>query len=123
MPWSGQASPFGFTDNGATPWLPQPQDWKALTVETERLNPASMLALYHSALAIRRREPSLQSRTFAWEDAPDGVLCYSRGDNVVVLVNLSAEPVPLPKHDKILIASGQLWGRVPPVTAVWLRRK
>jgi alpha-glucosidase len=123
IPWSGQAPPFGFTDNGATPWLPQPQDWKDLTVETERLNPASMLALYHSALAIRRREPSLQSRAFAWEDAPDGVLCYSRGDNVVVLVNLSGEPVALPEHDKVLIASGQLWGRVPPVTAVWLRRK
>ena len=123
MPWSGQAAPFGFTDNGATPWLPQPQDWKALTVETERLNPASMLALYQSALAIRRREPSLQSRAFAWEDAPDGVLSYSRGDNVVVVVNLSAEAVELPEHDKVLIASGQLWGRVPPVTAVWLRRK
>jgi alpha-glucosidase len=82
-----------------------------------------MLALYQSALAIRRREPSLQSRAFAWEDAPDGVLSYSRGDNVVVVVNLSAEAVELPEHDKVLIASGQLRGRVPPVTAVWLRRK
>jgi alpha-glucosidase len=82
-----------------------------------------MLALYHSALAIRRREPSLQSRAFAWEAAPEGVLCYSRGDKVVVLVNLSAEPVALPEHEKVLLASGQLWGRVPPVTAVWLRRK
>ena len=73
-----------------------------------------MLALYHAALAIRRREPSLQSRVFAWEDAPDGVLCYSRGDDVVVLVNLSAGPVALPEHDKVLIASGPLSGRCPP---------
>jgi alpha-glucosidase len=102
-----------------------------------------MLALYRTALAIRRQEPSLRSRVFAWEDAPDGVLRYSRGDNLVVLVNLSARPVPLPVHDKILLASGPLSGPrpsdgnnlavnggeqggvgrvVPPVTAVWMRR-
>lgn len=93
-----------------------------MTVETELSDPTSMLSLYRSALAIRRREPALQSREFAWEDGPDGVLCYSRGDNMVVLVNLSAEPVALPEHDKVLIASGPLSGRVPPVTAAWLRR-
>jgi alpha-glucosidase len=124
MPWSSQAPPFGFTDNGATPWLPQPQEWKALTVEAERSNPTSMLALYHAGLAIRRREPSLRSRSFAWENSPDGVLCYSRGDKVVVVVNLSAGPVALPHHDKVLIASGPLPGRVlPAVTAAWLRRE
>jgi alpha-glucosidase len=124
MPWSSEAPPFGFTDNGATPWLPQPQEWKALTVEAERSNPASMLALYHAGLAIRRREPSLRSRSFSWEDSPDGVLCYSRGDKVLVVVNLSAGPVALPHHDKVLIASGPLPGRVlPAVTAVWLRRE
>jgi alpha-glucosidase len=143
MPWSGQAPPFGFTGDGTSPWLPQPQDWKALTVEAERSDPASMLALYRAALAIRRQEPSLRSRVFAWEDAPDGVLRYSRGDNVIVLVNLSARPVELPVHDEILLASGPLPGArppdgtdlavnggkdggvgrvIPPVTAVWLRR-
>jgi alpha-glucosidase len=143
MPWSGQAPPFGFTDNATSPWLPQPSDWKALTVEAERSDPASMLALYRAALAIRRQEPSLRSRVFAWEDAPDGVLCYSRGENVVVLVNLSAGPVALPEHEEILLASGPLSGPRPPdgnnlagnggrdggvgrvvpsVTAVWLRR-
>jgi alpha-glucosidase len=110
MPWSGQAPPFGFTGDGTSPWLPQPQDWKALTVEAERSDPASMLALYRAALAIRRQEPSLRSRGFAWEDAPDGVLRYSRGDNVIVLVNLSARPVGLPVHDEILLASGPLPG-------------
>jgi alpha-glucosidase len=143
MPWSGQAPPFGFTDDATSPWLPQPSDWKALTVEAERSDPASMLALYRAALAIRRQEPSLRSRVFAWEDAPDGVLCYSRGENVVVLVNLSAGPVALPEHEEILLASGPLSGPRPPdgnnlagnggrdggvgrvvpsVTAVWLRR-
>ena len=124
MPWSGHSPPFGFTDNGASPWLPQPQDWKLLTVETERPDPTSMLTLYRSALAIRRREPSLQSREFAWEDAPEGVLCYSRGDKFLVVVNLSGGPVALPDHDKVLIASGPLPGRMlAAVTAVWLRRQ
>lgn len=28
LPWSGEQPPFGFTADGARPWLPQPEGWK-----------------------------------------------------------------------------------------------
>ena len=34
----------------AQPWLPQPADWAALTVEAQQADPASTLALYRAAL-------------------------------------------------------------------------
>ena len=37
-PWSGDAPPFGFGPGGQ-PWLPQPADWAALTVERSRPRP------------------------------------------------------------------------------------
>ena len=37
LPWSGQEPPFGFSPAGAAsePWLPQPKEWRDLTVEAE----------------------------------------------------------------------------------------
>ena len=38
------------------------------------------------------------------------------------MTNLSAEPVPLPPHAAVLLASGPLDdGLLPPDTTVWLR--
>src|SRR3954454_9576953 len=44
VPWSGPASPFGSSRDAATgqPWLPQPADWAAYTVEAESADPDSM---------------------------------------------------------------------------------
>jgi alpha-glucosidase len=36
--------------------LPQPPDWKDLTVEAQSGDPTSMLALYRAGLTIRRAE-------------------------------------------------------------------
>ena len=52
------------------------------------------------------------------------MLCYRRGTDVTVVVNVSGLPVELPPHDGILIASGELTGGVlPPDTGVWLRTR
>jgi len=68
LPWSGEQPPFGFTADGARPWLPQPEGWKTLTAEAQRSDPGSMLALYKSALALRRAEPSLCSADLVWNE-------------------------------------------------------
>ncbi len=142
LPWSGDQPPFGFTADGARPWLPQPEGWKTLTAETQRSDPGSMLALYKRALAIRRAEPSLSSADLVWNEGPAGILSYWRGADVLVLANLADEPVDLPHHDHVLLTSGPLadgprrrrprsaetgdndgpYGDlVPPDTTVWMR--
>ena len=142
LPWSGEQTPFGFTADGARPWLPQPEGWKTLTAEAQRSDPGSMLALYKSALALRRAEPSLCSADLVWNEGPADMLSYWRGADVLVLANLADEPVDLPHHDHVLLTSSPLvdgprrrrsrssgtgdndgpdGSLVPPDTTVWMR--
>ncbi|MEY9963509.1 alpha-glucosidase [Streptacidiphilus sp. MAP12-16] len=127
LPWSGQASPFGFSPTGATaePWLPQPAAWATQTAEALDGQPDSILQLYRAALALRRELSSLHSREFGWAGAAAGeVLDFHRGDGFRCLVNLSAQAVPLPEAAELLLASADTAesGRaLPPDTTVWLR--
>jgi alpha-glucosidase len=123
IPWSGDSPPFGFGPDGTRPWLPQPPEWKHLTVEAEFGDPASTLELYRSALRIRRDLPAFGEGDLQWLDGPPGALLFERGPTVLCAVNLSADPFPLPEHTERLLASVQFPGnRLPPNTAVWLRR-
>jgi alpha-glucosidase len=124
LPWSGLEPPFGFSPPGAAaePWLPQPKEWRDLTVEIETGDPRSILELYRTALHIRRAEPQLGDGEMTWRPAPDGVLAFDRGTGVRCVANLSAAPVGLPEHAAVLLASGPLdGGMLPADTAVWLR--
>jgi alpha-glucosidase len=124
LPWDGQEPPFGFSPPAATagPWLPQPKEWRELTVAAETGAADSMLELYRSALAIRRSEPALGDGSMAWLAAADGVLAFDRGTSVRCVVNTSPEPARLPAHGGLLLASGPLDGELlPPDCAVWLR--
>jgi alpha-glucosidase len=145
LPWSGTEPPFGFSPAGASaaPWLPQPKEWRDLTVAAESANPDSMLALYRAALHIRRSEPAFADATLTWQPSPSGVLAFDRnppvgqdtgsqdtsgqdtggqGATVRCVANLSAAPVTLPAHAGVLLASGPLdGGLLPPDTTVWLR--
>jgi len=58
LPWSSGGDSFGFSrtisgSSPAPPWLPQPADWGAYSVATERADPDSFLRLYLSALRLR----------------------------------------------------------------------
>jgi alpha-glucosidase len=120
LPWGGGEPPFGFSS--AEPWLPQPPEWKDLTVTAQTGDPNSMLELYRSAIAARRAEAGLHRPAMAWLDLGPDVLAYTRGDRFACVVNMSGAPVPLPDHETSLLASGPLDGdRLPPDTAVWLR--
>ena len=129
IPWSGRDQPFGFSPDGAQPWLPQPAGWRTLTAEAEKEDPGSMLALYRSALSLRHHETAFSTDYLEWLEAPMGALCYQRGADIVVLVNLSAGPVAVPEGHAVLLSSGPLGqpdgaehGRsLPADTAVWLR--
>jgi alpha-glucosidase len=124
LPWSGSASPFGFSPDGATvePWLPQPGAWSDYTVEAESQDPDSMLSLYRRALAIRRGQSGLGDGPMTWLEAPPGGLLFTRPGGFACQVNLSGEPVDLPAHEEILLSSSALVdGRLPTDCAVWLR--
>ncbi|MFF7411978.1 glycoside hydrolase family 13 protein [Streptomyces lydicus] len=123
IPWSGHSTPYGFSPEDATggPWLPQPAQWKDLSVAAQTGDPASMLELYRRALHLRRDHPALGEGDLTWLDAPAGVLAYRREPGFGCIVNLSPEPYALPAHEAVLLASGPVEdGRLAPDHAVWL---
>ena len=122
LPWSGQEPPFGFSPPDAVrePWLPQPKQWRDLTVEAQTGDPGSMLELYRDALQIRHAE-FVGEGPMTWLPAPGGVLAFDRG-GVTCVANLSPAPADLPLHTAVLLASASLAaGQLPPDTAAWLR--
>jgi alpha-glucosidase len=126
IPWSGSGPPYGFSPDAAhnPPWLPQPENWAALTVKVQSGDPSSMLELYRAALRIRRAEPSLGDGDLTWLiHLPEGALGFQRGGDLVCLVNVSADPLKLPEASQVLLSSAELTadGRLPVDTSVWIR--
>ena len=103
LPWQADRPGFGFGPTGRT-WLPQPEEWAALAADVQRDDPGSTLALYRTALRLRR-ERGLGSGDLAWVPVdgadPARVLALRNGDTVVV-VNLGDEPVRLPSGTTLL---------------------
>ncbi|MER5478913.1 glycoside hydrolase family 13 protein [Streptomyces sp. NPDC002734] len=122
LPWEADAPSYGFGAE-AEPWLPQPADWARFAVDRQRTDPDSMLLLYREALRLRRTEPGFGDGPFTWLDTQDEVLAFRRAEGLVCVVNLSRDPVALPPHERILLASGPLTddGALPADTAAWLR--
>jgi alpha-glucosidase len=124
LPWSGDARPFGFSPEGATslPWLTQPAHWADLTVERQAADPDSMLNLYREALRLRRVEVGLGDGPLSWVASQPQVLAFTRGDRFMSVTNLSSDPLPLPPHTAVLLASADLSdGHLPPDATAWLR--
>lgn len=124
LPWQGVHPPFGFSgrDSAAEPWLPQPESWAALTVETQQSDAHSMLRLYREALRLRRTEHGLGDGPLRWIDSEPGTLAFARGDAFVSVTNLSADAIALPDHVAILLSSDPLvGGLLPPDSTAWLR--
>jgi alpha-glucosidase len=121
LPWHGDEPPFGFSpaDALAKPWLPQPDDWAAFTVESEEADQDSMLQLYRDALRFRGEHRTGLS-SLHWIDSAEEVLAFRRGD-IECWVNIGAADVALPDN-QVLRASGPgPHERVLPTdTAVWL---
>jgi alpha-glucosidase len=123
LPWSGEEQPFGFSPEGAAaPWLPQPAEWKDMTVRAQTGDPNSMLELYRSAIRLRRAEPGLHEPAMTWLASAPGALAYTRGPDFACVLNMSGAAIALPDHQDCLLASGPLDGvLLPPDTAAWLR--
>jgi alpha-glucosidase len=121
LPWSGTEPPFGFSEPLSTPWLPQPKDWGVYTAEAQNDDPGSFLSLYRTALRLRRKLPSLGTGRMEWAERTPSVLTFTRGGSFSFVANLGTEPVPLPPHREILLASAPLRdATLPADTAAWL---
>ncbi|MBL0887571.1 glycoside hydrolase family 13 protein [Myceligenerans indicum] len=131
LPWTASGPSHGFgPDDGAAPWLPQPDGWGEFAVEHQAGDPGSMLTLYRTMIAARRTEPGLRGDAFAWLDLPgtpldggDRVVAFTRGAGFACVVNLGPDPVALPGGATTTLTSAPLTddGRLPPDTAAWCR--
>jgi alpha-glucosidase len=122
IPWDGDEPPFGFSPAGTTTWLPQPSNWKGFSVASQLGDPGSMLELYHSALRIRRAEPALGMGELRWRESPSEVLFFERGEDFACVVNISDQPIELPTHRELLLASVPLLDDTLPADATaWIR--
>jgi alpha-glucosidase len=108
---------LGFGDGPS--WLPQPPVFATLAAAAQEHDPASTLALYRSALELRRTH-LVDEVGFELLDAGADVLAFRRGDGFVCVTNMGGEPVGLPDGE-VLLSSGPLAGaQLPPDTTVWI---
>jgi alpha-glucosidase len=133
LPWNGTHAPFGFSSDHAThaPWLPQPEEFAAFTVEAESQDPTSMLALYRAALRIRHESPELGAGDgdggLEWLDLGPEALAFRRGDDFTCITNFADQPLALPLGASVVLASEELVpgesgrGELPPDSTAWLR--
>jgi alpha-glucosidase len=125
IPWNGDEAPYGFGPPGGASWLPQPESWATLSVAAQQDDPASTLELYRAALALRRAEPALGGAdNLRWCEAPEGLLVFERGNTLRCTVNMTAEPIRIPRPGDALLTSGpvDLSGaevEIPADTTVW----
>jgi alpha-glucosidase len=103
MQWSAEPG-AGFTKAGVEPWLPF-GDHAAVNVADQAEDPGSVLRFCRDLIALRRREPSLRTGSYATYAAPAGVWAWRRGDDVAVAVNLSDQAVDLPLEGEVLLAT------------------
>ena len=121
IPWSGDSAPFGFGPGEGQPWIPQPADWSALTVEAQWDHPGSTLEFYREALRARRTHALGAGDDIRIDDGARDTLTIVRGPLTVVL-NCGDTPVPLPEGE-LLVASGPVDDKLPADTAVWLHTR
>ncbi|MEQ8717022.1 MAG: alpha-amylase family glycosyl hydrolase [Acidimicrobiales bacterium] len=118
IPWKSTGSSLGF--GSGAPWLPQPAEWAALSVEAQTGDLDSVLELYRSTLALRR-ELMADDESFEWRSEPDATVLDFERRRVRCLVNMGPASCALPPGGAVVAASGPLVdGELPPDTAVWI---
>ncbi|MEV8496668.1 glycoside hydrolase family 13 protein [Micrococcus luteus] len=134
LPWAADEPSYGFStpvdddspapaaEGVAAPWLPQPASFRALAADRQVGVEGSVFELYRRLLQIRG-ELDLGTGTFAWSEHHDperGVLAFTvtsgggrhlgSGEpiparTVLVMANLSTDPVDLPAgHSRALFS-------------------
>ena len=113
----GARIPLPWTEElPARSWLPVPEHWSARSVQRQRTDPDSFLALYRAALGRR------PTGSFAWRVSPPGTLAFER-DGLVCVINVSAPALDLAtlvSDPRVVLSSEPLGAVLPAGAAVWL---
>ncbi len=92
MPWDSSRN-GGFTTG--EPWLPLGEDHAAISIDVQRRDPRSMLALTRALLKLRQREPALSLGDWTPIAAAGDVLAYTRSlADTRFLIALNLTPAP-----------------------------
>lgn len=84
--------------SGARPWLRLPDSFRRINVERQRENPDSILSFYYTLVALRKREPALQTGKFTPVFSDQQLFAFIREndrDRFLVILNLSHRPAYL----------------------------
>ena len=101
MQWSSEAG-AGFSS--AVPWLPLAHDWQERNVEAQIADARSMLNFTRGLIQFRREEIALQIGDHVRQPLQDNAIAFERrrgSERILVVLNLSAEPVEVQLTDDI----------------------
>ena len=93
MQWNGGRN-AGFCPPPVDPWLPLAEDHETVNVPAQAGDCGSMLTLYRSLIALRRRESALSVGSYRPVIAGGDLLAYAReheGRRLLVILNLGSE--------------------------------
>ncbi|WRH26309.1 alpha-amylase [Arthrobacter sp. JZ12] len=125
IPWKSDAPGFGFStnDDGASPWLPQPDSFARYAADTQVGKPGSVYELVRAALRERAAR-HLGSGTIEWAPAHNpsgGVVSFVNG-SVQLIANMGGSPIELPDGVVLVASAAEAVedGLLQPNNAVWI---
>jgi len=111
MPWSSHLPNAGFSQ--AAPWLPVPKEHFSLAVDQQENDQNSVLAMFQSFLAWRKKRPALVRGDFSVVEATDPVLAFERsldGERILCVFNFSNREASQPASRPWRSIAGQDFG-------------
>ncbi|KRE84844.1 alpha-glucosidase [Rhodanobacter sp. Soil772] len=96
MPWNEADAHAGFSRG--MPWLPVPQEHRALAVSRQDADPHSVLNGFRNFMHWRKSQPALRWGEIAFIDTVDPVLAFTRrldGQTILVVFNLADAEVEI----------------------------
>ncbi|HEY8327529.1 MAG TPA: alpha-glucosidase family protein [Rhodanobacter sp.] len=96
MPWNDADAHAGFSRG--MPWLPVPQEHRALAVSRQDAAPHSVLNGFRAFMRWRKSQPALRWGDIAFIDTAEPVLAFTRrrdGQTVLVVFNLAGTPIDI----------------------------
>lgn len=110
IPWTAEGSSMGFgPEDGAAPWLPQPELFRAFARDLEEDDPNSMLSLYRALSRLRPWLLGEASRVEWVDEAPEDVVAFRVG-SLLCATNTAdeARPAPLVGAEAFLLNTADL---------------
>jgi alpha-glucosidase len=96
MPWRSDAADMGFGSGATKPWLPVAESHRALAVDVQEADPASMLHYMRHLLQWRRKHPVLLQGDMQLLPVDDHVFAFVRhdaGERLLCAFNFSGQAV------------------------------